>query len=839
MFTDEEVDEAVRRYLSTDVSAVRLKSGSRDTLGAKEQVYDLVATALLLEPSSYYYVIWLASNRLTGLLNEQLIDMSTIVGAAPNASRQAKLLGPVTELVNAEAAIVDLNTAFNSRTQGVSGSLGPGIERFRVSVERYIKAELVKNVVVDNDVVATGEELKDTIRSAWARAQERHSTLYELAASISAAIQTYRSVKLPDSAVKKIVGRIGDKIEELQETLSGPTAVRDSRVAMLDLLAMRTLLTRCSSFRAPATALAPLGTDPQTCVLLGGSGEPAALLGTVASPFNYAAGAVLDLTVNSGTPVSVNLPGTSCATVLSAAPAFPAPTGAEVAVSVDGAAPVTLTTAAWANGPAAASALSALAGVTVTWDGANLVYRSDTAGDTSSLQFLDGSPARDTFLSWAFDGAAPSAAAAPVPAADLLRLFPPSIEASVEENSVVVFVGERVGTAGQEDYLWHRRVSAADLVSDGSTTLVATATDFEALGVVPGDILVITAPSAAQRTVVSVSGAVLVVNLAVPAATSTYYVGPDYSTVPAGARVQLVGTTLLNTGYYRVVSGAPARLVLDRDIPVVDAALSATVTRDFLRLTARGVATSSGIAAVASAGATALGLATGPEQKASLDRLQITGALDFIARGIRAGDRLLLVSPAEIVYETLVTGVEPKILTFDPPAVYEAGSWFYDVLSAGGVTYDTLTEFTDGFLGATDAEATNVDQAVSRLLRGARYSAELQNTLDTYGGALETLQAATEDYAIPRDTVIDQVVRTFAEEGYDRALDLFVGLRLDELFAMSDDGVSYSSWLTRQSATVAREVVPITKDPRDLASQWRTLTAQSTSFDPRAEPDSK
>lgn len=839
MFTDEEVDEAVRRYLSTDVSATRLKSGSRDTLGAKEQVYDLVATALLLEPSSYYYVIWLASNKLTGLLNEQIADMSTIVEAAPNASRQAKLLGPVTELVNAEAAIVDLNTAFNSRTQGVSGSLGPGIERFRVSVERYIKAELVKNVVVDNDVVPTGEELKDTIRAAWARAQERHAEIFELATSISAAIQTYRSVKLPDSAVKKIVSRIGNKIEELQETLSGPTAVRDSRVAMLDLLAMRTLLTRCSSFRAPSTALAPLGTDIQACVLLGGSGEPASLLGTVASPYNYDAGAVLDLTVNGGTPVSVNLPGTSRATVLSAAPSFPAPTGAEVAVSVDGATPVTLTTAAWATGADAATALSALAGVTVTWDGTNLVYRSDTTGDVSSLQFLDGNPDRDTFLSWAFNGAIPSAVATPVPVTDLLRLFPPSIEALVEESSIAAFVGERVATGGQEDYLWHRRAAAADLVSDGSVTLVATATDFEAQGVVPGDILVITAPTPMQRTVVSVDGAVVVVDLAVAAATNTYYVGPDYSTVPVGARVQLIGTEPLNTGFYRVASGAPARLVLDRDIPVVDAELSATVTRDRLRLTARGTTTSSGIAAVVSAGATALGLVAGPEQKASLDRMQITGALDFIARGIRAGDHLVLTSPAEISYETLLTAVEPKVLTFDPPAVYEAGNWLYNVLSSGGVAYDALTESVDSFLGAVDDEAADVDQAVARLLRGARYSVELQNILETYGGALETLLDAADDYAIPRDTVIDQVVRTFAEEGYDRALDLFVDLRLDELFAMSDDGVSYSSWLTRQSATVAREVVPITKDPRDLTSQWRTLTAQSTSFDPRAEPDSK
>jgi hypothetical protein len=839
MFTDEEVDDAVRRYLSTDVATNRLKSGSRDTLGAKEQVYDLVATALLLEPASYYYVIWLASNKLAGLINEQLGDMSVIIEAAPNASRQAKLLGPATELVNAKAAIVDLNAAFNKRTQGVSGSLGPGVERFRVSVERYIKAELVKNVVVENEVVPTGEELKDAIRSAWTRAQERHAEIYDLATSIGNAIQTYRNVRLPDSAVKKIVGRIENKIEELQETLGGSTAIRDSRIAMLDLLAMRALLARCSNFRAPSTALAPLGTDPATCVLLGGSGVPATLLGTVASPYNYAEGSVLNLTVNGGTPVSVNLPGTSGAIVVSEAPSFPAPTGAEVAVSVDGGTPVLLTTSAWASGPTAAAALSVLAGVTVTWNGADLVYRSDSAGDVSRLQFLGGSLARENFLSWAFGGAVASAVATPVPAASLLQLFPPSIEALVEESNIVSFVGERVATLGQEDYLWHRRAAAADLVSDGSTTLVATATDFEALGAVPGDVLVITAPSAVQRTVVSVKGAVLVVDLPVPAAVNTYYMGPDYSAVPAGARVQLVGAEQLNTGYYRVVSGAAARLVLDRDIPSVDVELSVTVTQDRMRLTARGTTTSSGIGATASAGATALGLAIGPEKKASLDRLQITGVLDFVARGVRAGDHLVLTSPAAITYDTLLTAVEPKILTFDPPVPYEASNWLYAVSSFGGAAYDDLAEAVDVFLGATDDAASDVDQAVTRLLRGARYSTELQNILNIYGSVLETLLTATDDYAIPRDIVIDQVVRTFAEEGYDRALDLFVGLRLDELFAMSDDGVSYSSWLTRQSATVAREVVPITKDPRDLSSQWRTLTAQSTSFDPRAEPDRK
>ena len=85
-FTDDEVEQAVDQFLFTQVSVPQTKTGARDVLSARDSVYDLLTAALLLRPDSYFYVIFLAKNRLRALVTSQIAALDSISADGPSTT---------------------------------------------------------------------------------------------------------------------------------------------------------------------------------------------------------------------------------------------------------------------------------------------------------------------------------------------------------------------------------------------------------------------------------------------------------------------------------------------------------------------------------------------------------------------------------------------------------------------------------------------------------------------------------------------------------------------------------------------------------------------------------
>ena len=108
MFTDEELEGAVLRYLTSDVQTVRTEAGTRDYVTAQRQVYEIISAAFMLRPAALFSVCWMASNALYALVTEQLADMQAIVEAAPRVSSSSKKVErPRTSLRRGLAAYAD------------------------------------------------------------------------------------------------------------------------------------------------------------------------------------------------------------------------------------------------------------------------------------------------------------------------------------------------------------------------------------------------------------------------------------------------------------------------------------------------------------------------------------------------------------------------------------------------------------------------------------------------------------------------------------------------------------------------------------------------------------
>lgn len=832
-FTNEEIDAVIQRYLASEVSVSRTKTGSRDTTAIKRQVYDLLSTGLFLRPSSIFYLLWLASNRLRAVVAQQKTLLESIAEAAPNVSRVSKRVESTAELSNAAAALLDLSAAFNQRTSGVAGAVGPAVQRFQSSVTSFATTELTKNVVAQGAVIETAEELRALITSAWQQGTEIDTELRLRVDALQDALGNYRAVRLPETVFQSLVSKIQARLNELTLAMAASTAPRDSRAALLELLAMRTLLQRASSFRAPSSVLAPLTSDPKTGSFVDGGGTEATLLGTVSGPFNYAAGVALDIDVNQAAEtLSTVLPGTSAAVMRSKvlSPWAAPPAGNPAAFLVNGVTTNTTPLVAWASGPVAAAALDAAYGsIVVTWDASTsqIVFTTNATSDLASLEVTGHAD----FITWAFEAGTPLfVAGTPVDIADvLLAIRQASSFVEVEEVRTEHLQGPATVSASVLTLHIH---DGTDLDTDGTTTVVADA-NLEQLGVLPGHLLKVTLP-AATRTIVSVDGNTLVLDASITAATdATYFIAPDLSEIPIGARVRLSSRAVpRNSRYARVSAVGLGTLTLDSSFTTDS--VEASIFTSYLRVTAVGTSVDSDLDSASTAGSIAVGLAT-MTAMASLSKFSSPGS-DFVNRGVSVGDAITLIAPSTDDYACNVTEVGVNYVVVAPPVPYEAGSWTFEIKSAGYVAFETLLAALETFEGALP-DAAAMELVIRRLTAGARYSSTYATTIETYITALENLLTAIDAYAVPREPTLDRAVFLLREHGMDRALDLLLDLELTEFFTMRDDEVSYRTWLIRRSADVARELVPVTNNPRDAVSQWRTLATRQEAFDPRAATD--
>jgi hypothetical protein len=832
-FTEDEIDAVIEQYLNSEVAVSRTKTGSRNTTAIKRQVYDLLSTGIFLRPSSIFYLLWLSTNRLRNRAATQLSLLQDIEDAAPNVSRVSKRVESTAELSNAEAAIIELSGSFNQRTSGVSGAVGPATQRFRSAITAFATTELTKNVVSQGEVIETAEELREKVQTLWLAGAAADLDLRDRVDALQGGLEEYRSIRLPETVFQSLVAKIQTRLSDLQTAMKASTAPRDSRNALLEILAMRTLLQRASNFRAPSSTLAPLVSDTTTGLLTNSDGVEASVTGTVSGPFNYASGLSLLVDLNSSTELlTTALPGSSAAVLRSKTMSPWAAPGSVNAASflVNGSSTNTVAMAAWASGAAAAAALdAAYADIVVTWDASasQLVFTTVSTADSASLLVTGHAD----FIDWAFPGIPLSATSTPVDITDVVEaisLDSNSVEAAEDFTSYYSGPASVSGTT-----LTIHLHEGTDLDATG-TAIVTVDSNLEALGIVPGNIIKITSP-AVTRAILAVDGNTLTLDSAVSAASNaTYFIAPDLSDVPVGARVKLVSTTSpANTTWARVTFVDVGNLNLDRLLGTD--AVQAAVFTSHLVLTTRGTTTNSTLSAASTTANNALGIATGSIRRASLTKFTVSG-LDFVSRGVSVGDTVALVSPGATSYSRTVTEVGVGYLMLSPAVPYEVGSWTYEVSSAPYVTFELLVEELDAFETSLPSTA-EIEAVMRRIVAGARYSSQLEQTLTAYIEALEDLIAALDAYAVPREPTMDRAVSLLREHGMDRALDLLLDLDLTTFFSMKDDEVSYRTWLIRKSADVTREVAPVTKEPRDNAAQWRTISSQSTTFDPRAARD--
>lgn len=799
MFTDAQIQEAVEKFLLGNIAASQVKGGARDTTQAHADLLGYVASAFLLDPDAYWYVVWLAKNRARARVREALAQVELFRAAAASGGRAYRNIKSTGDLVSATVALQDLSTGL---TVGrIRGAAPPALQRAQSALTRFVRQHLAVNVVSSSgEVLGTAQEGGDAASSALeALSEVQGNLLLECEALIDASTDV-AAMHMPSYVATSLIERVQVRVTEITAALSSTTQASENSAAFLDLLAAKTLLGAITSFRSPTrTRTAVVDAAPSVCA-------PASF-SISGGPWFLAPGTALGLEVN-GVPVSIPLP--SSRPVLSAAsvdPTLLSPTD-EVSISLDHGASTDFYAYA---GPDlvditafTAATNAALPGVTAYVSGGTLYLRRENDAPSASIELTADTSARGAFADWFTGGtgcrgsvvvAYPSPVKAHVLAA-LLEASDPGVRAeeSVEELSAFL-TSTWAGT------------TFTDVACSGSLTSTGTVVTVPAnlaAKLVVGEAFLI---SGIGYEITSKDGTSVLTTPAVPAGTHTFTAGTSFVGTPLGTPVLIAGSTGFSLWtYVTAVEGSSVTV----QGPAWDwgETVRVALIQESVHVSLIDTSPGSSLEVLASSGASALGVTP------ALHTSEIT-QFTLDAGAGKAGDLLRLVAPSGVEYTREIVSVGATVEVEAVP--YEAGTWSAQVLNGDYVAYEDLAAACAAYADST--AYTNFLALTGSAVRGSGLGVAVDAAATAYTAALTTLATALDAYLVNTSSAVQQVVALLSERGLDRGVDLFLNPGVSALLASSIDDLTYASWLARVAGDVTRQVAPARKTSRGPTGQ--------------------
>jgi hypothetical protein len=819
MFTDQEVEDAVDALLLGQLKRGTLRGGSPDTNTSHEQLLGVITSTLLLNPDAYWYVVWLASNRAAATATQIADLLGDVAAATAHAERPYRPIKSVADLNSSLSALDELATGFQKRK--IRNATSSALTRFNSAIERFVSQHLAPNVVHTGDVVDTARAGTVTFATLWAQIQEDSALLVAEVATLAAAYTSFSSIALPGLAAATAVAAAQATIEEMPAKLQGADQALHNRQALLDLFAAKTVLNRIAKYTPPQTVKFQ-GTAVPAAVV-----SPPTVTSTAPGPWFVGPGITLDLVVD-GVAYSVPIRCTR-ATLVSAvvtAPGLAVPS--QVFITYDFGSGTEFYTYAAPDVVSDAAFLlasnTALGAVQISQSGGRFTIRRENDAPTANLRLTSNTVDQGTFAKW-FTGESADIRG------DLQASYPTlytgeelvaAVQAAVPWLSVAsnMTVLAEFATAAVSGTTFTDSKVVGSLISTGTTTQIGVAGWGELL---PGMSLLI---SGAAYSVVSVADAVLETLPAIPAGTWSFVAGSDYTSLPVGAPVQVVGSNGLKVWSYVTATLGPS-ITIQGPAWAWGALPRVLCVSETVTLLHRGTDPAATLEVVAGGGANMLGIVPAVYTPTIGE---FTLSSDLRAAGVAAGDTADLVDGAGLTTTVRVDGAGDTLTTAAVP--YGTGAWTVEIRNTGVDTFSTLEAACLAFIRSTTYTA--LEARATALLAGGRYSSSVQAALAAYLADVNTLLAALNAYTVSREPAIDQILRSLEERGLDRGVDLLLSPDLPTLLAAGPAELTYSGWFAQVASDTTRKVAPVSKMATGLLGfqEIRLLAYQRALIDP-------
>lgn len=782
-YTSTEIAASVSRIVRKEITTSELGTqAARDVVGTKNQLYDLFTISLLLDPEMFFYLIYMASNMLRRLVSDTYDDLSEIASLAPTLGRPTGKVTSTTALTNARAALLTLSAA----TSGPRSGTSVAVSNFRSNILRFIDSQLAPTLVANGDIQRTPEEVKARIAELWAAIEEREDAIVERQVYITISLAMLEKINLPSTALQTLSTNIRAQLDSITDSMKLDDQSA-TRLAFLDLMTMRSILTQATNFATPAYTKFPLRRESAVSEQVDSVGLPATLSST--GPYIYGRNTTIELDAY-GTALDPTLPGTAQPELRTAELTFPLAFTTETLALVDAAGSHALTfDASYASGAELEADLNTKLPINIT-----AVWLEDD----SVLGFYGGIEGGD-FLQVVGTGSAEDLAG-------MVLLFGTQPPVSHMTPVGADVVAEALNQLPSLNCTHHRRTANQTFEQTSTLIDVAIVDGTAAVSGAQVSGFIFSKHGARRGQQLWVDGVSYIISRVTDDVLELEGADFDPGAVQFTLQEDLTGFTHARVafgayqGHYAIEELAEGTVLFDR---VIGGGVCTLYEEGFTLETATATTDAS---LTAGAGAdTILGMTGASAAQVST----FTTPIALRDRRVVVGDTLFATAPSGVVYTRLISAYDDTTVTVSTPVPAASGVWSIEVASTRIIDHQTLVVAMDNRQDPLDFKTTAL-----RLTQGAKYSSAYEADLVALLADQQTLIDALDSYSVPPSHAARAVIQSFQEQGLDRALDFLLRVDVRGFFDLSADGTSYSTHFMRTAAEVTKEVAPVSSNPR-------------------------
>jgi hypothetical protein len=313
-YRDDELKAAASELIQGTVSFKRDVLGPRDARSSFDEIRELVNSALLYEPDSVFYLIFIASQALQKIVNDEVDTLAELLDAVDDLLKPNKPIEDVASVAEASVALSALDGAIAR-----SGRIG------QTEYSRYLKAiERAKRTFGSvtkltftprgssqavTDIVRPAAQARKDTTAHFGTLKTQHAVMLERVSNLLTAYRSFNLDELATLVSRTQVSRAQGQMNRLHEQLKDlPPAERTglAREALLRVLTNRSVVTAMTSAPTPGGVKLEQrrGAAATYRLVASGTGSAPTLEGAISAPYPLELDATqnLTLTLNDALP---------------------------------------------------------------------------------------------------------------------------------------------------------------------------------------------------------------------------------------------------------------------------------------------------------------------------------------------------------------------------------------------------------------------------------------------------------------------------------------------------------------------------------------------------------
>lgn len=293
-FKDTEIETAVSRYVRSTVKTERTDLGPLDTSYAFDEVREFVGSTLVFDPSAVFYLLSLASNRVSQDVIQAIEYLDDIITGIGEVGRDTVVVTQTSLLADAAAALLEVERTIQDKN---AIAVRP-FSRYSQALDKFTNKSLTPNIrklgpgFPDTyEIVRPPQQAQSAIKSNIRELRDLHPTVVAEANQLLEALAEFLAADLPLVAIQKSVSKVRSDLRSIKDSLDNSTrdgAIEKTRDVFLAIQAGKAVVTNLTTISDPRSsrmASSASSTDRAQAISPCATATPAGVAAQISAPY--------------------------------------------------------------------------------------------------------------------------------------------------------------------------------------------------------------------------------------------------------------------------------------------------------------------------------------------------------------------------------------------------------------------------------------------------------------------------------------------------------------------------------------------------------------------------